>query len=127
MATTYRGIKIPTSARDLELYSGMRGVGAAAQDIVRQLKRDIAELQARGKELAARFDEWEGYEQPAIKGMAELIGEIYKAGVYRKMIEYSHYGATDTEPRYHIGQALIDAAKRMMGLDDYCPELGDWI
>lgn len=129
MATkTYKGVPIPTSARGLELYSGMKGVGAAAQDILRQLKRDITELQERGKAIAARYDSWDGDDGDAVKDMAKLIGEIYKAGVYEKMIEHSEFGATDTEPRYHIGQALVDTAKIMMGCADYyMPELADWI
>jgi hypothetical protein len=115
MPATYKGIQIPTSARGLELYSSKKGAGAAAQDILRQLKRDITRLQKEGKGVSS------------VPAMAKLIGKIYKAGVYEKMIEHSQFGATDTEPRYHIGQALVDAAKRMMGIDWYCPELGDWI
>lgn len=115
MATTYKGTEIPTSARGLELYSSMKGVGAAAQDILRQLKADITRLQAEGKGI------------DSVPAMAKLIGKIYDAGVYKKMLEYSRYGATDTEPRYHIGQALVSTAKRMMGIDYYCEELGGWI
>ena len=61
-------------------------------------------------------------------GLAKLIGTIYNEGVYKKMIEHSAFGATDTEPRYHIAQALVDAAKLTLGRsDEYMPELADWI
>ncbi len=118
MATIHKGVRIPSSARDLELFSSMKGSGAAAQEIIRQLKKDITRLQREGKKLALADD---------IPGMAKLIGTIYDEGVYKLMLKYSDFGATDTEPRYHIGQALVDAAKSMMGIDYYCPELGDWI
>ena len=115
MPTTYKGTEIPTSARGLELYSSMKGVGAAAQDILRQLKADITRLQREGKGVSS------------VPVMAKLIGKIYKAGVYKKMSEHSAFGATDTEPRYHIGQALVSTAKRMLGIDWYCEELAGWI
>lgn len=119
MATTYKGIDIPTSARGLELYSSVKGSGAAAQDILRQLKRDITRLQKEGKAIVLRGN--------SVEEMAKLIGKIYNAGVYKKMLEHSKFGATDTEPRYHIGQALVSTAKKMMGIDYYCEELGGWI
>ena len=118
MATTYKGIDIPTSARGLELYSSVKGSGAAAQDILKQLRKDITRLQKEGAKLSITA---------GIPGMAKLIGKIYTEGVYKKMCEHSKFGATDTEPRYHIGQALVSTAKKMMGIDYYCEELGGWI
>ncbi len=129
MPTKYKGIAIPTSARGLELYSRMKGVGAAGQDILRQLKADITTLQSKGQAVARRYENarTDAAEAKAIADMAKVIGRIYEAGVYKKMLEHSQFGATDTEPRYHIGQALVTAAKRMMGIDFYCEELGGWI
>ena len=119
MPATYKGIEIPTSASGLELYSRKKGSGAAAQDILRQLKRDITRLQKEGKAIVLRGN--------SVEEMAKLIGKIYKEGVYQKMCEHSKFGATDTEPRYHIGQALVSTAKRMLGIDWYCEELAGWI
>ncbi len=119
MSKIYKGVDIPTSASGLELFSRMKGSGGAAQDILRQLKRDITRLQREGKTVAL---------VTSVPKMAKLIGTIYKEGVSKKMSEHSGFGATDTEPRYHIAQALVDAAKRLMGRsDEYLPELGDWI
>ncbi len=127
MATIYKGVRIPTSASGLELYSRMKGVGAAAKEIVAQLKRDITRLQREGKAIALRYDDWVSDDQPAVKDMAKLIGTIYREGVYKTMGKHSDFGATDSEPRYHIQQALIDTAKHMMGVSDYMPELCDWM
>jgi len=118
MPTIHKGVRIPSSARDLELFSGMKGAGGAAQEIIRQLKRDIARLQREGKKLALADD---------VPGMAKLIGDIYKEGVERLQIKHACFGASDSEPNYHIGQALVTAAKQMMGIDYFCEELGGWL
>ncbi|MHC5035282.1 MAG: hypothetical protein ACYTFZ_09620, partial [Planctomycetota bacterium] len=109
----------PTSARGLELYSSKKGAGAAAKEIVAQLKRDITRLQREAKTLSV---------VDGIPALAKLIGTIYDEGVYKVMCKHSAFGATDTEPRYHIAQALVDTAKALLGRsDDYMPELADWI
>ena len=119
MSKVYKGINLPTSASGLELFSSMKGSGGAAQDILRQLKRDITRLNKEGKTVAM---------VTSVPKMAKLIGTIYNEGVYKKMSEHSGFGATDTEPRYHVAQAMVDAAKLLMGRsDEYIPELGDWI
>jgi len=119
MSKVYKGIDLPTSARGLELYSSMKGVGGAAQDILKQLKRDITRLNKEGKTVAM---------VTSVPKMAKLIGTIYDEGVYKKMLEHAHFGAADTEPRYHIAQALVTAGKILMGREDeYMPELADWI
>lgn len=119
MSKVYKGVPIPTSASGLELFSSMKGSGKVAQDILRQLKRDITRLQREGKTVAL---------VTSVPKMAKLIGTIYKEGVYKKMVEHSDFGATDTEPRYHIAQALVVTAKNMMGREsEYMPELADWI
>jgi len=119
MSKVYKGIDLPTSARGLELFSSEKGSGGAAQDILRQLKRDITRLNKEGKKVSL---------VTSVPKMAKLIGKIYQEGVYKKMCEHSRFGATDTEPRYHIAQALVTAAKILMGREDeYMPELADWI
>ncbi len=115
----YKGVNIPTSASGLELFSSKKGSGGAAQDILKQLKRDITRLNKEGNKVAM---------VTSVPAMAKLVGTIYNEGVYKKMLEHSHFGASDTEPRYHIAQAMVDAAKLLMGRsDEYIPELGDWI
>jgi hypothetical protein len=119
MATIYKGVEIPTSASGLELFSSMKGSGKAAQEIIQQLKRDITRLQREGKKLSLA---------DGIPALAKLIGTIYREGVEKVQVKYSAFGASDTEPNYHIGQALVTAAKIMLGREDeYMPELSDWL
>lgn len=119
MSTIYKGGEIPTSARDLELFSSMKGSGKAAQEIIRQLKKDITRLHKEMKTLPFAA---------GIPGLAKLIGTIYKEGVEKLQIKHSGFGASDTEPNYHIGQALVTAAKVVLGREDeYMPELADWL
>ena len=114
MATKYKGVTIPTSGRDMELYSG-KGAGVAAKAITAQLKRDIARVEAEGKGVRT------------VKDMAKLLGRVYKAGVYKVLVAHSRQGALDSEPCYHVGQALVDKAKRMLGIDYYCEDLAGWL
>jgi hypothetical protein len=119
MTMIYKGGEIPTSARDLELFSSMKGSGKAAQAIVRQLKKDITRLHEEAKTLPIAA---------GISGFAKLIGKIYEEGVEKLQIEYSDFGAADTEPNYHLQQALVTAAKVILGREDeYMPELADWM
>jgi hypothetical protein len=119
MTMIYKGGEIPTSARDLQLFSSHRGSGAAAQEIVRQLKKDITRLHKEAKKISLA---------DGIPAMAKLIGTIYKEGVEKLQIKHSGFGASDTEPNYEIGQALVTAAKVILGREDeYMPELADWL
>ena len=47
MAATYKGVPIPTSARDLELFSGMRGAGRSRFTL-------LADYQPRGRPWTGR-------------------------------------------------------------------------
>ncbi len=119
MSMIYKGGEIPTSARDLELFSSRKGSGKAAQEIVRQLKKDITRLHVEAKKLSVA---------DGIPALAKLIGDIYREGVEKLQRKHRDFGASDTEPNYHIGQALVTAAKIILGREDeYMPELADWI
>ena len=119
MTMIYKGGQIPTSARDLQLFTSHRGSGKAAQEIVRQLKKDIARLHKEAAKIPL---------SAGIPAMAKLIGNIYKEGVEKLQIRHSEFGASDTEPNYEIAQALVTAAKVILGREDeYMPELADWL
>jgi hypothetical protein len=119
MTMIYKGGEIPTTARDLQLYSTMKGRGKAAQEIVAQLKKDITRLHEEGAKLPLTA---------GVRGLAKLIGTIYEEGVEKLQIKHSGFGAADTEPNYEIQQALVTAGKVLLGREDeYMPELGDWL
>jgi len=114
----FKGIKIPSSAKDLELYSTMKGNGVAAKEIVALLKATIVKAEKLG------------VGNGTIASNAKKLGKAVDAtGLYKKMCELSNFGATDSEPRYHVGQALVSFAKSKLGIsqNDYRPELADWL
>lgn len=101
------------TARKLELYR-MPGDGEAARCInaaVNKAKRDLRSA------------------RPAtVPAAAKEIGRLYREIVAPVMRNWIKYGALDTEPRYKVTQALVDEAKKMLGLEDYyVPELGEAI
>lgn len=108
-------IRIPTTARDWELYIG-RGAANAARALTAALKRS---MEAFPKFLA------EGHTVAEALGKAARIPRGFDAA----QDKYAEHGAADTEPRNHGHQALIDYAKAHLFGDTsgYHPEFGDWL
>jgi hypothetical protein len=114
----YKGIKIPTSGRDWQLFTTVRGVGEAAKKMTKGLKKAITELTKLMREERTE----------SVPEIAKMIGYVWKKHIETAMARCKGYGATDTEPRYRAAQALIDKAKQWLGMSGYyMPELGDWI
>lgn len=95
-------------ARQLELYLSKPGAGRVAKAI------------CKGINEAIRL-----FDKAIVKGD---VGQALKiAGEHAGQVasQYSEWGAIDTEPRYHICQAIVDHAKqRVLGsLSEY---RGDW-
>ena len=107
----YKGIQIPTTGSDWQLYTCSYPCGEAARKLTSALKKAI------------RFFN-KGLSGP--QAIPNLLGDAWTI-VENVQREYSRYGAWDTEPRYVGQQALIDYAKfRLYGhTDGYHPELGD--
>jgi len=107
----YKGIQIPTTGSDWQLYTCSMPCEEPARKLRSALKKAIRLVNTRiGGPQAI----------PNLLGDAWMIVESVQR-------EYSQYGAWDTEPR-HVGQqALIDYAKfRLYGhTNSYHPELGD--
>lgn len=113
----YKGIQIPASARDWELYSSMAGSAKAARGMTAALKRSLD-----------YFEKNMGKSGEGIGKDVALAADIPK-GINEAMRKHSSFGALDTEPRYHAHQALIDFAKlKVFGTTQgYYPEFGDWL
>lgn len=101
------------SARELNLYTSMRGCGVAAKAISEALTLACRKLR--------------NAEPRNISAATRAVGEVYYAIMNPVLASYAHMGAHDTEPRNKVAQVLIDEAKRSLGLCGYYPELGDAI
>ena len=108
----YKGINIPTTGSDWQLYTCAMPCGEAARKLTSALKKAI------------RFFN-KGLGEQAVP---RLLGEAWKI-VDQVQDEYAKFGASDTEPRYVGQQALITYAKlKLYGhADGYHPELGEWM
>ncbi len=115
MATMTRGVRIPTSARDWELYTVSQNCGAAAKACTSALRKGVARVKREGKKVRT------------VEAMAKVIGDAFRTTVDPVLSEWSSFGAADTEPRNHAYQALIDAGKQLLGITEHCPELGNWL
>jgi hypothetical protein len=122
----FEGIQIPDTASDWELYSSEPGAAKAARDLTAALKRSI---RAIPKFIAE--DMCKTHPVGEDHGMAKQLAKAaaMPRGINEAMDKHAKLGATDTEPRGHRTQALIDWAKlKMFGTTEgYHPEFGDWL
>jgi hypothetical protein len=111
----FKGIEIPQSARDWELYSSKKGSADAAKALTTRLKGTLC--------VASDLFRTRGVTE---KNVATLLAEAVKmTGFYELMCSVG-FGASDTEPRYHAGQALVDFAKRVLECEgEYRPDFAD--
>jgi len=116
----------PESANDWELYD-MPGAAEAARELSQALKKAKALLQRKLKALDVDYEPpWSDDEVEAQVG--EALGDVYRRVAEPVMKKHSDLGAQDTEPRYVMGQALINAIKDFYGISyNQWTELGDWI
>tara|TARA_Y100000310_G_scaffold16010_1_gene16067 strand:+ start:76 stop:414 length:339 start_codon:yes stop_codon:yes gene_type:complete len=107
----YKGIDIPTTGNDWQLYTSSYSCGEAARKLTVALKKAMR-----------FFNKGLGGNQ----AVPNLLGDAWRI-VENVQREYSQYGATDTEPSYVGQQTLINYAKlKLYGhTDGYHPELGD--
>ena len=113
----YRGIQIPDTARDWELFTSEPGAAKAAREMTAALKRSIR-----------AFDKLMGKSGEGIaKDLANAAA--IPDGIDKVREKHVELGACDTEPRNHAHQALIDYAKlKVFGsTQGYHPEFGDWL
>ena len=110
----FKGVIIPVTGEDWQLYTCSMKCGTAARGLTAALKRAFK-----------HFEKNMGRDG---KSAAETLGDAYKL-VGEAMGKYSKFGACDTEPRGVAKQALIDLAKLKIygSTDEYHPELGDWM
>ena len=123
---TFEGIQIPDTANDWELYSSEPGAAKAARDLTAALKRTIRAIPGLIAD-SMRKSHPVGEDHGMAKQLATAAA--LPNGINDAMSKHVKLGATDTEPRYHRDQALIDWAKlKMFGsTDGYHPEFGDWL
>ena len=108
------GQKVPETAQDLQLFSGMKGVDKAAKKISQALLK-----------AATAFETGDLGEATVPK----RLGVAAERHLYPVMEKYSKYGAMDTEPRYVVGQFLVNVAKQLTfgHTEDSHPEFGDYL
>jgi hypothetical protein len=91
----YRGIKVPVTARDWQIYGSVPGSAGAARDLTKALKKAFNEFD---RTLAGG-----GTVKGALANAARVIKPV--------MSKHGKYGATDTEPRYVAAQMIVNYAK----------------
>ena len=117
------GMKPPKamSADEMELYSRDPKSNEAAKAIndgISQAAKGIIAFCAKAAK-SGLFDP--EYSSKSREALGKEMGRQYKKHVYPVMKKYSDQGATDTEPRYHVRQALIDMVKSW-----YWDDPGEW-
>lgn len=110
----YEGRKSPVTAKDWQLYSTMPEAKQAAKDLTAALKEALEALKLQLKTTPAE-----------IRDVSQAISKVFHSILFPVMKKWSNTGATDTEPRYVAGQALVDAAKAHYDWTGYMPGLGD--
>ena len=90
-------------AQEWELFSGEKGVGAVARRIENKLQGEIKRAKKK-MEKHHTDPKW-------------LARQIFER-MYKYMSQFDDYGATDTEPRYHLSQKI----NKGLGLDSWT----DW-
>jgi hypothetical protein len=85
MAEEYKGVKIPTTGSDWQLYTTSMACSGAARKLTAALKRSFR-----------IFDKYV-HNRPVVHAAADAY--YAEGGVYEKMAELAEFGASDTEPR----------------------------
>ena len=104
-----------------ELYTSSMKCGRAERALNAALARAAKKMTSefRKRKLRAGDDE----------SIGRLIAELRDKIMEPVMGKYSEYGASDTEPRYHAGQGLNNAAKDYFGVprSEDKSEWGDYL
>jgi 6-phosphogluconate dehydrogenase (decarboxylating) len=98
----YKGVQIPTTGGDWQLYTTSMACGKAARSLTAALKRSIRSFDRMTKD----------------RSVVNALADAYycESGIYEKMDELSGYGAADSEPRWVAQNALEEyAALRVYG------------
>jgi len=103
--------------KNWELYSSSMKCGQATRAL-------NAAMTLAAKKLIAGFKRQKLHEDDD-EGIGRLIAGLRDKVLYPVMKKYSKYGATDTEPRFHAGQGLINAAKDYFGVPR-CANREEW-
>lgn len=122
----FEGIQIPDTARDWEIFTSIAGNAKVAQKLTAALKRTIRAIPG-----FIAGDMSKAHPVGEDHGIAKQLANAaaIPGGIDEAMEKHREFGATDTEPRYHRNQALIDWAKlKLFGTTEgYHPEFGDWL
>ena len=94
-------VKVSLTANEWELYSSMTGIGAVARKLSSAATKGINEAH---KVYAATKDK-----QAAVKAAWGIWSPV--------SYEFSKFGASDTEPRYHFDSLLIKLFCKPLGLE----------
>lgn len=107
----YKGIEIPMTADDWQLFTRMKGSAKAAKELTAVLKKAFV-----------KFDEMIADDEDVEEALAAAGGMVGSV-----MDRYARLGATDTESRGVAAQVLVDYAKlRLLGsLDETRYDWGD--
>lgn len=85
MTVTYKGVDIPTTGDEWELYTCAMSCSKAAKSLTGALKKSLRLID---KYMTNR---------PVVHAVADAY--YAEGGIYEKMCELSDFGASDTEPR----------------------------
>lgn len=115
----------PRSANDWQLYD-MEGAEGAAAELSAALGKATKELVRRIRKLNVDYDP--PWSDDAEEQIGRVLLDVTKRITWPVMKANSDFGATDTEPRYVMGQALINAIKDFYRIPrSQWTELGDYV
>ena len=109
------------SAGRWSLFSDKKGVGQASKDLNGAMRKAVKTLESEMKKVVLK-----GNQPYKEEFWAKRLGKVYDKIVYPVMKKHRSFGATDTEPRNHAQQGLIDAVKSFYGISGWT-NLGDWM
>jgi hypothetical protein len=115
----------PTLPESWEIYSSIPGHGAVTRALNAAAKRAGDSL-LKTLRTPEYKDLDPDYRKEDLKKVGALLASTWSKILYPVMAKYSDYGATDSEPRYHGGQYLVDVIKAFYGLGGFI-NLGDYI